>query len=188
MRDYSLGEKVFMALASTPFIVAIAVPAYMGVKYLVNRNSETICAKCHCACKWKDMAEYEYMDKAFSDSSNPYHVMWSWYVNEWGDDSLCKRCFDLESRSAGSMMKDGKEVRYYSKNYQGRIKYKNGTEIDLITDYFKDKNLAKEAIKALASYYNRDIVMHCALESEQRYDWNYIYSVWRCVGTAANRA
>lgn len=88
-----------------------------------------------------------------------------------------------------SAIKNRDDVKVYSKNYQGSIDYKAGSQKDVIeTKYFKDKDDAMKMLKVTAHYLDCDIVYDLNWSHKKRSakkNSNYIYKIWSVAGIPA---
>lgn len=109
-------------------------------------------------------------------------------------DYLCSLCFQTYMQDYEKMrvaIRSQKEVEVVSADDQGE-KQTKGESFKIKTDYYEDSEEALDELKALARFYECDII----LETESLKDYEeeetesgdrYRYSTWAYRGTAAHR-
>lgn len=108
---------------------------------------------------------------------------------------LCPTCaarFNNEVTRMNNAISSNKTVELVSINYQGQKKY-SGSPLYINTPYYDDKRDATESLKALARYYNCNMVIKVEYdkdtkEEETESDGTYIHSIWRGRGQAVSKS
>ena len=108
---------------------------------------------------------------------------------------LCPTCaarFNNEVTRMNNAISSNKPVELVSINYQGQKKY-SGSPLYINTPYYDDKRDATESLKALARYYNCNMVIKVEYdkdtkEEETESDGTYIHSIWRGRGQAVSKS
>lgn len=147
-------------------------------------------------CKW--CGKLCCSDCAKTVDSKIHHVIRKRLDPKLHAESLCPGCANKHQAEMNEIYQAWRNARcsdspveVVSANYQGR-KYVFGEEISIESDDYEDKEDALKELKALARYFNCDIIMEVKLNKDS--DWQeterggeYWYSVWNYSGIATHK-